>query len=80
MSRVRWHFRRAVALTAVLFLGLSASHVSAQAPEKKDIKVMMDWIIQGTHAPFFVAQQKGYYKDAGLNVQIDAGKGATNVA
>ena len=40
----------------------------------------MDWIIQGTHAPFFVAQQKGYYKDAGLNVQIDAGKGATNVA
>jgi NitT/TauT family transport system substrate-binding protein len=80
MSRVCSHLRRAVALTAVLFLGLSASQVSAQAPEKKDIKVMMDWIIQGTHAPFFVAQQKGYYKEAGLNVQIDAGKGATNVA
>jgi NitT/TauT family transport system substrate-binding protein len=80
MFRVCWRFQRAVAFTAVLFLCLSAPQVRAQAPEKKDLKVMMDWIIQGTHAPFFVAQQKGYYKDGGLNVQIDAGKGATNVA
>src|SRR4029079_833560 len=80
MSRLCTYAQRAVALAAVLFLALSASAVRAQAPEEKDIKVMMDWIIQGTHAPFFVAQQKGYYKDAGLNVQIDAGKGATNVA
>src|SRR5215471_16193627 len=80
MSRLCTYAQRAVALIAVLVLALSASEVRAQAPEKKDIKVMMDWIIQGTHAPFFVAQQKGYYKDAGLNVQIDAGKGATNVA
>ena len=41
---------------------------------------MLDWIIQGTHAPFFVAQQKGYFKDSGLNVSIDPGKGAGNVA
>jgi NitT/TauT family transport system substrate-binding protein len=42
--------------------------------------MMLDWIIQGTHAPFFVAQEKGYYKEGGLNVTIDAGRGATNVA
>ena len=42
---------------------------------------MMDWIIQGTHAPFFIAEKKGYFKDAGVTVDaIDAGKGATNVA
>src|SRR5215510_14873859 len=80
MSRLCTYAQRAVTLAAVLVLALAASEVRAQAPEKKDIKVMMDWIIQGTHAPFFVAQQKGYYKDGGLNVQIDAGKGATNVA
>ena len=41
----------------------------------------MDWIIQGTHAPFFVAQDKGYFKEQGVIVDaIDAGKGATNVA
>lgn len=49
--------------------------------ETSSVKIMMDWIIQGTHAPFFVAQDKGYFRDAGVTVDaIDAGKGATNVA
>ena len=56
---------------------LLASPASAQ---QKDVKMMLDWIIQGTHAPFFVAQEKGYFKEGGLNVTVDAGKGATNVA
>jgi NitT/TauT family transport system substrate-binding protein len=49
--------------------------------ETKNVKIMMDWIIQGTHAPFFIAQKKGYYAASGVTVDaIDAGKGATNVA
>jgi NitT/TauT family transport system substrate-binding protein len=48
--------------------------------EQKDVRMMLDWIIQATHAPYFVALEKGYFKDAGLNVTVDAGKGATNVA
>lgn len=49
--------------------------------ETKNVKIMMDWVIQGTHAPFFVAQKNGYFKDAHVTVDtIDAGKGATNVA
>jgi NitT/TauT family transport system substrate-binding protein len=45
------------------------------------IRIMMDWIIGSTHAPFLIAQERGYFKDAGVNVQaIDPGKGATNVA
>ena len=58
---------------------LSAGSQPAQA-QQKDVRMMLDWIIQGTHAPFFVAQQKGYFKDNGLNVAIDPGKGAGNVA
>jgi NitT/TauT family transport system substrate-binding protein len=58
--------------------GLTSAPVRA---EVASVKIMTDWIIQGTHAPFFVAQKKGYYKDAGVTVDaIDAGKGATNVA
>ena len=48
--------------------------------QSRDVKVMLDWIVQGSHAPFFVAQDKGFYKQNGLNVSIDAGKGATNTA
>lgn len=64
----------AAALAAISFSG-------AGNAETKNVKIMMDWIIQGTHAPFFVAEKKGYFKDAGVTVDaIDAGKGATNVA
>lgn len=58
--------------------------VAAPAPahaEVKNVKISMDWIIQGTHAPFFVAQDKGYFRAAGVTVDaIDKGNGATNVA
>jgi len=50
------------------------------APETKDVRIMMDWVIQGTHSPYFVALEKGYFKEEGLNVTLDPGKGATNVA
>src|SRR5438067_924890 len=65
----------AIVLAAVMLASFSAR------AEVKSVRIMMDWIIQGTHAPFFVAQEKGYFKAAGVTVDaIDAGKGATNVA
>jgi len=76
--------RRAWLSGAVCFVGLMAVLTctgSVHAAEKKHVKISLDWIIQATHAPFFIAQQKGYFKDAGVTVDaIDPGKGATNVA
>ena len=53
---------------------------SSQAVEKSDVTFMLDWTISGTHAPFFIPQEKGYYKAAGLNVRLDRGTGAANTA
>jgi NitT/TauT family transport system substrate-binding protein len=73
--------RHAMVLSGVCLSVLAAITWNSARAETKDVKLMMDWIIQGTHAPFFIAQQKGYFKDAGVTVDaIDAGKGATNVA
>lgn len=71
--------RRMMLMTAAVSVGFAALTFPASA-QKKDVKMMLDWIVQGTHAPFFVAEQKGYYKQAGLSVSVDAGRGATNVA
>ena len=58
-----------------LSLLFAAVSVAAAHAETKNVKIMMDWIIQGTHAPFFVAQDKGYFKAAGVTVDaIDAGR------
>ena len=68
---------RLLSLSLVFVLGAAAT----ASAEVKNVKIMMDWIIQGTHAPYFVAQDKGYFKAAGVTVDaLDAGKGATNVA
>jgi len=78
--RVRAFSRRhmLIASAAACALGLTVAPARA---ETTNVRIMMDWIIQGTHAPYFVAQDKGYFKNAGVTVDaIDAGKGATNVA
>jgi NitT/TauT family transport system substrate-binding protein len=63
------------------FLGFIVCSATSVHAEVKNVKISLDWIIQGTHAPFFVAQEKGYFKDAGVTVDaIDKGNGATNVA
>lgn len=72
-------FLRPLAFAAAILSAALTAAPDAHA-QQKDVKMMLDWVIQGTHAPFFVAKEKGYFKDAGLNVAIDPGKGAGNVA
>ena len=73
--------RRTLLLGAMAAALLGTGFGKQAQAETKNVRIMLDWIIQGTHAPFFIAQKKGYFKDAGVTVDsIDAGKGATNVA
>jgi NitT/TauT family transport system substrate-binding protein len=71
--------RLAVGCLAAALALLTVCSASAAAVEQPDLPVMLDWVIQGTHAPFFVAEAKGYYKAEGLTVRLDPGKGAGTV-
>ena len=39
----------------------------------EDIKFSLEWLVGGRHVGFFVALEKGYYRDEGLNVTISRG-------
>jgi ABC-type nitrate/sulfonate/bicarbonate transport system substrate-binding protein len=53
----------------LLLLGCSAKE-AVQKQELKKVTVLLDWTPNTNHTGVYVAQQRGYYKDQGLDVEI----------
>ena len=59
----------AVTLTALVWA------LPARA-ENVPIKFTLDWKIQGVHAWFYWAEEKGYFAEEGIDITIDQGEGS----
>lgn len=55
-------------LAALVALAALALPASAYAADK--LNVLLEWFVNPDHAPLVVAQQKGYFADAGLEVKL----------
>ena len=64
----------------LLFSLLLAGSCGGPASSPDRIQFILDWKAQMEHAGFFVAKQKGYYKEAGFEVDILEGTGAPTAA
>ena len=64
----------AAAACAVLAIALAALPSTAAAQTK--IKMVLNWKYEGPQAWFFMAQDKGYFKAEGLEVEFDQGEGS----
>ena len=62
---------RRIAITLVLCLAAGVANA-----QETTIKLTLGWKTQGSDAAFFVAKDKGYFKQEGLNVVIDQGEGS----
>ena len=74
----RRKFLRQVGIAA----GLAAVSLGrrGRAQTKRQVIMRLDWLYQGPNAGFLVAQDKGFYEQAGLNVEIGPGKGSGSTA
>lgn len=55
---------------------LGAAVLCGPAAGAENIDVTLDWVVSGYHAPFFIAQEKGYFQKEGLNVNVRRGFGS----
>jgi NitT/TauT family transport system substrate-binding protein len=69
--------RQAGGLAAFASLPLARG---ARAQSKRKVTVRLDWVYQGPNAGFMVAQEKGFYAEAGLDVEVGPGKGSGSTA
>ncbi|GKS90232.1 ABC transporter substrate-binding protein [Acidovorax sp. SUPP2539] len=63
-------------LKAVVALAAASAFTLAQAQTPTPIKFQLDWRFEGPAAFFLLPTAKGYFKEAGLNVTVDAGNGS----
>lgn len=66
----------AAASAATLLSSLLPGVAGAQAKPLTRLKLVLNWRYQGPQSWFFIAQDKGYFKAEGLDVEIDQGEGS----
>jgi NitT/TauT family transport system substrate-binding protein len=75
----RRHFLcRAGGAVGLIALPLACPALAQTKP--RDVAFRLDWIYQGPNAGFMVAMDKGFYAQAGLNVDMGQGKGSGSTA
>jgi NitT/TauT family transport system substrate-binding protein len=65
-------FGRIALLAAIAAAALAGAPAMAQ----QKIDFILNWVPGGDHAPYYYAKKMGWYKDAGIDLNIEPGKGS----
>lgn len=55
---------------------LAASTIGIFPAAAQKLTFTLNWVAGGDHAPYFYAQKLGWYKDAGIDVDFETGRGS----
>lgn len=59
-------------IKSALLAGMMVAGTIAPAAATDQITLLLDWFVNPDHGPIIIAEEKGYFKDAGLDVEVIA--------
>lgn len=62
-----------------LIVTIFALLIAGPAMAADKVTLMLNWYVYGEHAPFYYGKEKGYYKDQGIDLEIQEGRGSATV-
>lgn len=74
MNIKKWMSRMLLVMVAVVLAGCTGTNEKSNESEEKkteEMSIMLDWYPNAVHSAIYVAQEKGYFKEEGLNVKIE---------
>lgn len=63
-------------LAARLSLALAVLALGALPAAAQKLTLTLNWVAGGDHAPYFYAQKMGWYKEAGIDIDFETGRGS----
>jgi NitT/TauT family transport system substrate-binding protein len=68
------------ALLGLAALGLSAAlpPLAAPASAQDAVSLRLNWYLGGLHVPFYYGVERGFYRDEGITLTINEGRGSAN--
>ena len=69
-------FALSIALVLLVLAASGAGDLAAQAPAPQKVVFALNWFPVGDHAAYWVALEKGYYRQRGLDVDMQNSKGS----
>lgn len=60
-------------------VALAAVLVASPAFAADKVTLMLNWYVYGEHAPFYYGKEKGFFKDQGIDLEIQEGRGSATV-
>ena len=71
---------RLLVLLGMMLMPFAANGQSPSTAPRQDVSLRLDWVPTWYHGVFYLALNRGYYSDAGLNMTIGQGRGSATTA
>lgn len=65
-------------LAGAAALAIAVATLSTAAKAEDDVRLRLNWMYYGSHAGFALGKDRGYYKDAGIDLDIRSGNGSSS--